>query len=169
MVKCRICGKKLPKNEAYALDKINKKGKKYATWYYHYSCYQNTEKERNARYELICAIKDIFNISYPTGYMLKQIKEFREKRGYSYKNMTLALKYFFLIKGNKPTVQSLGIIPYIHEEAKRFWLNVEQKKKQLEQQKRNSPSLNVIKYKINNSDDNPVKNKLVKSYDMENL
>jgi hypothetical protein len=64
--------------------------------------------------------------------MLRQIKEYKEVRGYTYKGMTLALKYFFEIQKNNPKVQSLGIIPYIYDQAKKYWRDIKIKQKQME-------------------------------------
>jgi hypothetical protein len=123
-IKCQYCNKKF--------DKIEGNYEKVNTKYYHKECFIKWQQENQDRQELYDYIKEIFHITFPTGFMLRQIKEYKEVRGYTYKGMTLALKYFFEIQKNNPKVQSLGIIPYIYDQAKKYWRDIKIKQKQME-------------------------------------
>jgi hypothetical protein len=123
-IKCQYCNKKF--------DKIEGNYEKVNTKYYHKECFAKWQQENQDRQELYDCIKEIFHITFPTGFMLRQIKEYKEVRGYTYKGMTLALKYFFEIQKNNPKVQSLGIIPYIYDQAKKYWRDIKIKQKQME-------------------------------------
>lgn len=71
--------------------------------------------------------------------MLKQIKEFQEQYKFTLKGIELALRYFHDIQGN-PIIEDdddnnyktrgIGIIPFIYDEAKRYYIsmaNIKQK------------------------------------------
>lgn len=84
---------------------------------YCFSCASKKEKNEHDRKELYTFIQETFNITYPTGLMLKQIKLFHEERGYSYKNIRLTIDYIIRIQ-KKPMYSNAGIalVPYIYDE-----------------------------------------------------
>lgn len=47
-------------------------------------CYQRKVKETKEREDLYNFIKTTYNLNFPTGNMLRQIKQFREERNYTY-------------------------------------------------------------------------------------
>lgn len=71
-------------------------------------------------HQYIC---QLYNISVLTPYLHKQIANYYQDYHISYEDMLLALRYFFEICGGEireaesPTI---GIVPYMLEEAKRF-------------------------------------------------
>lgn len=85
------------------------------------SCFEVKEKEQNERSQLYSLIKELYKITYPTGMMLKQIKNYREQFNYTYEGMIKTLMY--LEKQNlefKP-VYGLGIITYKYDEAQDYY------------------------------------------------
>ena len=107
-------------NEKYEKENlINHNGKNYCR-----SCLDKFLKEQQDREELYNTIKDLYDVSYPTGMMLKQIKEYKEVNGYSYKGMTLTLKYCLdELKLTFHSNMGVGIIPHQYEKAKLDYIN----------------------------------------------
>lgn len=117
MYKCYgTCGNKYEAEEMSVLG-----GKKYC-----FSCKEAKESKEKAMKELYATIKRLYNINFPTGLMLKQIKQYAEERSYTYEGMTQTLKYL----QNKgvafnPTY-GLGLISYEYENAQAFFKQQEQ-------------------------------------------
>ena len=75
------------------------------------------------RQELYAYVAELFNIAFPTGGMLRQIKNYREEYDYTYKGMTLSLEYWNDTLGNSmANAKGVGIIPFIYEDAKNFYI-----------------------------------------------
>lgn len=114
LCKCYGCENKFDKS---VLEKISSKN-------YCPSCAKIVKQRKIDREELINTISDLYNISYPTGLMLKQIKEFEEIRGYKLKGITLTLLY---CKNQLNTTfhqrYGLGIVPLHYESAKKYWID----------------------------------------------
>lgn len=73
--------------------------------------------------ELIAYICEKYDMSRPSGQILKQIKTFADEYGYRYKGMELALRYFFDTEENSVKNDTgVGIIPYVYDRAKNFHL-----------------------------------------------
>ena len=62
------------------------------------SCYEAKVKEVNDREHLYKMLQKLFNVSFPTGMMLKQINTFREEHGYTYRNIAFTVDYIVNIK-----------------------------------------------------------------------
>ena len=88
---------------------------------YHRSCYDSIQRQKKNREELLDYISLKYNIEFPTGFMLKQITDFHNKRGYSYKAMLVTLHYIFEVE-KVPTKEGvgLGLIPFYFEKAKSY-------------------------------------------------
>lgn len=113
LLKCYgYCSEKYPKDEL-----INFKNKNYCK-----PCYQKRVKEIKDRNTLYETIKERYRITYPTGMMLAQIKDFTENRGYSLSLINYTINYIADYKRNiKLNPQyGLSIIPHIIDEAKLF-------------------------------------------------
>lgn len=113
-------------NEKYLKEElINHSGKNYCK-----KCYDTKLQEQKDRQDLYSYIKEIYNISFPTGYMLKSIKQYQEDYGYKLKGILLTLQYCKEIK--KMTFNAamgLGIVPYEYENAKAYWIERNRKMK----------------------------------------
>ena len=94
------------------------------------SCREKAEKEMQERQSLYDTIKELYGITFPTGMMLKQIKEYKEQYGYTYSGIELALRFCVGKPGIvwKPTM-GIGIVPHYYERAR---LDLEEKNRRVE-------------------------------------
>lgn len=114
LCKCYLCENKFPKAD---LESISSKN-------YCFKCASIIKQEKKDREELINVIKRLYNISYPTGLMLKQIKTFKEERGYKLKGITLTLLYCMeQLNVTFHERYGLGIVPLHYESAKKYWID----------------------------------------------
>lgn len=121
-VKCQYCGEYDSKdNMTYIETGKTKKQKKY----YHEECLEVKERDSQEYADLLDYICNLFNIEVPNGMILKQIKEFKQGYKYRYYAMQLALHYFFVIKENNiPEHKTIGIVPFVMEDAKNYYQRV---------------------------------------------
>jgi len=112
-LKCPVCGTFNDKEDTVY----------YNQKYYCKVCYENRKKEADDYKALIEYICELYNIDAPTGWILKQIKDFKEQFSYTYKGMKTTLDYFYRIKQeNEPEEGTgIGIIPFVYDEAKKFY------------------------------------------------
>lgn len=105
------------------------------------ACYEKIISAREARNELHRTIREIYNVSMPTGQMLKQIKTF-EENGLTLKGMTLTLRYCKDIKKLDFNAKyGLSIITYYYEEAKQDFI---EKRKRVEAHKDSEITTEVV-------------------------
>ena len=79
------------------------------------------DPERDELERYICSL---YGIPCLSPLLNKQINDFHTQRGYPHKNILLALQYFFeILPANvpEPDSPSIGIVPYIYDEALAFW------------------------------------------------
>lgn len=121
------------------------------------NCNERMEKIKKHREELYEYICNLYNIKFPTGLILKQIQEYKIEYDYKYWGMLLTLKYFYEVL-EKPVKydDGVGIIPYIYEEAKKYYFDqqkIRDKAKNIKELTKNK-SIVVKKDKNNNSYNN---------------
>ena len=114
-VKCPVCGTFNEKENAIY----------HNSKYYCKVCYENKQNESNDYKELISYICELYGIDVPTGWMLKQIKDFKEQFNYTYKGIRSTLHYFFEIQDGNDVADSIGIgiVPFVYDEAKKFYID----------------------------------------------
>lgn len=114
-VKCPECGTFNDKENTIS----------YNSKYYCKVCYENKMRESQDYKDLITYICEIYQIEAPTGWMLKQIKDFKEQFNYTYRGMKTTLHYFYEIQEGNDTSDSMGIgiVPFVYDEAKRFYID----------------------------------------------
>ena len=124
LLKCYgFCGEKYEKENL-----INYKSKNYCK-----ECYEIKVKDDEGRKILIDTISAVFNIPYPNGQMLRQMKMFREDRNYQYEDQAKAILYSVkILKKNMHPKYGLGLIPYVIDDAIKFY---EERRKLSEQMK----------------------------------
>lgn len=143
----------LNKNKKHPLEILIKEGsKKYCK-----NCLAKINKDRAEREDLYNIIKEYYNITFPTGLMLKQIKQYQVEAGYTLTGMAKTLKY---LKNNctgitfKPKM-GLGIISYKYEEAREFWIKqrkIAASQVKLQENKENLNKIMVVNTKqLNNT------------------
>ena len=94
-VKCPECGTFNDKENAVC----------HNSKYYCKVCYENKMRESQDYKDLITYICNLYQIDSPTGWMLKQIKDFKEQFNYTYRVMKTTLHYFYEIQeGNDVTL-----------------------------------------------------------------
>lgn len=92
-------------------------------------CLKKKEKEKTDRELLYKTIQLIFKVPYPTGQMLRQIKEFKEMRNYDYEGMTKTLCYIVkILKITPQTKYGLGLFPYHYDNAVKYYKDLEEKR-----------------------------------------
>lgn len=93
-------------------------------------CATKKEKEINDRDTLYKTIQTIYNIPYPTGMMLRQIKQFSEERNYTLEGMTKTLCYFVKIMKKKPFLNGgLSFLPYYYDNAIKYYNDLDERRK----------------------------------------
>lgn len=98
--------------------------------YAHESCAKQKESEQSQEekdYEALeNYIMKIFSKEYVTAKIRKQIKDFRKEYNYTFSGMLKTLIWWFEIKGNSidKTNGGIGIIPYIYEDACRYYYSL---------------------------------------------
>ena len=112
-----------------------KEFKKHQNRKYHIECYQKmvNEKYENSKkndsqqelYEYVCKL---FGIKELTPLINQQIRNFVERDKLKYQGILYSLKYYFEICENELTddIRGIGIVPYIYEDAKNFYLEKQQ-------------------------------------------
>ena len=123
LLKCYgTCEKKYPKEE---LTKY--KGKNYCQ-----TCLKEKRHNDEDYQSLLLQIRKSYNIPYPTGMMLRQIKAFKNDRGYSYRNQVLAIEYIDnVLRKSMHTKYGLGLVPYVIDEAVAYYKDNEEKARKL--------------------------------------
>ena len=114
---CPHCNKKFYREEEEYV--------KYKNRFYHKECYDIVAKEDNDKQALEDFIKKIFSLENLSPLIRRQIKNFHEQENYTYSGMLKTLNYFFIIKRNSTEkCHGIGIIPYVYEEAKDYYLKL---------------------------------------------
>lgn len=114
-VKCPICGTYNDKEITIYSDNRH----------YCKVCYENKKITAEDYKELIKYICELFDMEAPDGWILKQIKEYKEQFKYTYKGIKSTLYYFFeVLEGNTPDDgKGIGIVPFVYKEAKQFYID----------------------------------------------
>lgn len=93
--------------------------------YYCKICFENRQRESQDYKDLIAYICELYQIEAPTGWMLKQIKDYKEQFNFTYRGIKTTLHYFYEIqKGNSvEDSMGIGIVPFVYDEAKKFYID----------------------------------------------
>ena len=106
------CDVKYPKEEL----------KKFKNQNYCEKCYDQKVIDTESYKTLLETISLVYSIPYPTGHMLRQIKNFKEDRNYSYEDQSIAILYAKnILKKDMLPKYGLGLVPYVVEDARRFY------------------------------------------------
>lgn len=126
---------RLPACPDCGIDIVDKKqSKKISNRWVCFNCLEKREQIKTERQELYDLVAKLFFLKYPTGMMMKQIKDFKEDLEYTYKGMTLSLEYWTETLGNTmQNARGVGIIPFIYEDAKQFYIQKLELKKAVDQ------------------------------------
>lgn len=90
-------------------------------------CAEKFVRDNRERKELYDYIKKVFDITFPTGLMQKQISNFYKVNEYTYGGMLNALKYFCEVQGNQLyRGAGVGIISFVYDEAQEHYKKQEE-------------------------------------------
>ena len=130
MPECRICHMPIDKAKKEGVNWIQpSKG-----WYYHKECYDTWKAAPATDDDWVLMIYDFLardlKVSYDWRMCQQQIENFWKKKKINPKGIYFTLKYFYQIKGNpwEKGHGGIGIVPYVFDDAKAYWIAQEQKK-----------------------------------------
>lgn len=93
-------------------------------------CAVRKEKDKKDREILYKTIQSIYKIPYPSGMMLRQIKQFSEDRDYTLEGMTMTLCYFVKVIRKTPFANGgLSFLPYYYDSAVKYYADQEERRK----------------------------------------
>ena len=129
-MKCRQCGKEINKESAI---KIKERIYVCSTeCEQKYTAAKSTQKNSDDLTELKSYINQLYNGEVNWPLIMKQLKSMREEYGYKISGILYTLKYAHDIKEMNFNGNSIGIVPYIYNEAKQFYLQLNQVKKSVD-------------------------------------
>lgn len=113
-----ICGSKYFKNELVKVGSLN----------YCHKCAEIKIKEQQDRNALYTTIQKVYQIPYPNGQMLRQMKEFGEMRNYTYEGITKTICYCVKILKMQLSIRgALSFVPYHYDTAIKYYADLEEK------------------------------------------
>lgn len=140
-VKCPVCEERFDREE----------GKKVKSRWYHIACLKEKQESNKLKADnpdkvetksqgesqdykdLIEYVCDKYETKSPSPQILKQIKEYKNTYGFTYKGMELALRFFYDTEGNSVKEDTgIGIVIYVYEKAKNFYIKKLHVKKSVE-------------------------------------
>lgn len=131
--KCCICSHSVN----IAEEEFLKIGRRYA----HTKCDEeqknNPNSEYNQKIRMEIFICELFGKEFVPPFIQKQIKEYLSL-GYTYKGIYYALFYFYKTKKNTVKKLSIGIVPYVYDEANRFYGEIEKRMKEEKENNKNT-------------------------------
>lgn len=116
-VKCPACETNLDRN--------TEPFQEHSGRWYHQGCFEIRHADILARNNLIDYICELQNLKQPTGYILKQIKNFEDVHNYTTRGILTTLKYVHEIEG-LPVMQGagIGIVEYFYDKAVAYYTNL---------------------------------------------
>lgn len=149
--KCKWCGKIIE-------DKI--KATKKGNYWWHNSCLEEKEKQKNEnksdRQLLLDYINKLYEGQIPK-YVYIQIEEFKKNYNMTYMGMLLTLEYAFNEKEMTfDNEKGVGIIPYLYDECSKEWKRQQEINKAIEEFEFEEKEV-VVNKKINNKQWSKVK------------
>ena len=121
-VKCLYCGEKF--------DRLSEPNVKIGRRYAHKKCYEGQDKEelkaQQDKHDFFEYVKEIYGEDYNYIPISKQAESFIKQYNFTYSGMLKSLKWWYEVKGkNKESANGrIGIIPYIYEDAKKYYYNL---------------------------------------------
>ena len=126
MVKCKFCGEQFDRNDPnIEVVKLNRR-------YAHKACYDKQDKELLQEQEDQAALYQYIKVNFDFIRNKRLIESYKEKHNFSYSGMLKALKWYYEIEnGSKEKANGgVGILPYIYEQAYRYYFDLYQKQQQ---------------------------------------
>lgn len=165
IVKCCYCGKSFDRD----IITCKQVGRRYA----HLECYidheANKTKDEKDLEELQQYIMKLFNESFINPKIKRQLESYRKDYNYSYSGIHKALVYAFEVKNNdiKKANGGIGIVPYVYNDAYRYYYNLWLVQQQNKDKNINDYILEVKEFKITPPERKPMRKKRFSFLDME--
>lgn len=153
LLKCYgSCEKKYEKDKLF----------KYKEKNYCEKCYNEIRENDKQRQLLLSIISKYYNIPYPTGRMLREMKTFREERNYKYEDQAKAIIYLCKIQKKKLySKYGLALIPYVIDDAVLYYKKQEERMEAIKD-KKNVYEKKTITMKVQkNRKEDYVNNKII--------
>ena len=124
---CQYCKEKFDRDKEPFVEVKNRR-------YAHKDCYDKYQANLSKEEKDLLALEDYIKKTFPnivTPKVKAQISKFNKEYGYTYSGMMKTLIYFYEIKKNDITKANggIGIIPYIYNEAKEYYMAMDQVQK----------------------------------------
>ena len=122
MVKCLYCGQQF--------DRLSEPNVKIGRRYAHKACYESQDaedlKKQKDEHDFFNYIKQIYGEDYNYIQIHKQAESYIKQYNFTYSGMLKSLKWFYEVKHNDKESANgrIGIIPYIYEDAKKYYYNL---------------------------------------------
>lgn len=100
--------------------------------YAHKECadkFQSQKSQDEKDYDALADyIEKLFGVGYISAKIAKQIKDMRTTYGYTYSGMLGTLMYWYEVRGGvlEKANGGVGIVPYKYDEAKEYYLKIQQ-------------------------------------------
>jgi hypothetical protein len=96
------------------------------------ACFSVKAKEVADREALYKSLQKTFNLTFPTGNMLRQIKLYKTERGYTYKNIMFTVNYMFFVKKvYKPdTKYGIAAVPHFYDEMIAYYKDLKKRREE---------------------------------------
>jgi hypothetical protein len=99
-------------------------------------------KDRDILYK---TIQTVFKIPYPTGFMLKQIKDFQEQKNYELEGITKTICYFLKVQQKEPSYKAgLSFVTWHYDSAIEYYNKLEERRNNI----KDDDGVKVIKLTI---------------------
>jgi hypothetical protein len=123
LVKCYgFCNEKHEKSEMLQISNKN----------YCKNCYNTVLKEKQDYEDLKNLLKQMYNINYPTGLQLRQIKDFKTNNLYTYKNIRLTIDYIVRVKKMQMDLKyGIALVPHFYEEMLQYYREMLERKEKM--------------------------------------
>ena len=121
-VKCLYCGEKF--------DRLSEPNVKIGRRYAHKKCYEAQSNEdikaQQDKHDFFEYIKQIYGEDYNYILISKQAENYIKQYNFTYSGMLKSLKWWYEVKRNSKESANgrIGIIPYIYEDAKKYYYNL---------------------------------------------
>lgn len=130
---CPKCGLRFDRDKIQAV-KVSARRYGHATCYPDNTDFMPIEKVDEELIKLKEYIKKLLGNAYNEARVNKQIKEYKEEKGYSYSGILKSLVYFYEVKGNSKDKANggIGIVPFIYQDAFNYYFSLFQAQQQNE-------------------------------------
>lgn len=170
-INCTVCKKSFKRDKEYFAEDSKFKTKNFCCE----ECYNKYVAEEEEKDKMDKWLKEYFKVDTLPSRIYMQMEDFKTKKNISYKWCFTTLRYIVSIQGNTLQEGTIGVVPYVVDECKRYVTEINERnkkaKKQGEQNKTRFTD-NVIKIKTTNIDrqrEENINKMLIKEEDLKGV